>query len=35
MKGVTAQVTKLMGNADIAGSVGPVLEKLKALLAGK
>lgn len=34
IKGAMEQVTKLLGNADIQKSIGPVLEKLKAALAG-
>lgn len=35
VKRVVDQVTRLLGNADIAKSVGPVLEQLQGLLGGK
>ncbi len=34
-KTINDQIAKLTGNADIAKSIGPVLEQLKGLLAGK
>lgn len=35
LKTATDQINKLVGNAEISKSIGPVLEQLKGLLAGK